>query len=237
VQETDRPTIALALKSMETDSPSTAEKPRKLRWYQWRLRSMFLLMLLVAIGMSYVAVEMRNQRKQNVAARQIENMGGKVQSEPTWLGTLLRDDSLVKVTDASLAGHLASEKMVYLDPGGKFIIADALWPFEELSQLRTADFRHVPLTDNSLVYLQGLSQLQVLDLDCTNITDAGLVHLQGLSQLQLLSLSYTKVTDAGLVHLQGLNRLQKLWLGNTKVTAKGAKKLRQALPNCAITTK
>jgi hypothetical protein len=220
---------------METDSPSTAEKPPKLRWYQWRLRSMFLLTLVVAIAMSYVAVEMRNQRKQNAAAEQFKKGGGKVQSESTWLGKLLRDDTLVEVTDVSLAGNLTGEKVVYLDPCGKFIIADKLWPLEELSQLRTADFCNVPLTDASLVYLQGLSQLQVLDLTDTNITDAGLANLQGLSQLQMLGLSYTKVTDAGLVHLKGLNRLQKLWLGNTKVTAKGVKMLRQALPNCNIT--
>jgi hypothetical protein len=37
----------------EPDSLPTAENnPPTLRWYQWRLRSMFILMLLVAIGMS-----------------------------------------------------------------------------------------------------------------------------------------------------------------------------------------
>jgi hypothetical protein len=58
---------------METDSLPTAEqKPPKLRWYQWRLRSLFILTLLVAIGMSYLAVTMQNQRKQKAAAEEIK---------------------------------------------------------------------------------------------------------------------------------------------------------------------
>ena len=33
-------------------SPTAEKKPPKLRWYQYSLRSLFLLTLLVAIGMS-----------------------------------------------------------------------------------------------------------------------------------------------------------------------------------------
>jgi hypothetical protein len=36
--------------------PTIDQKPTKLRWYQWRLRSLFLLTLLVAIGMSCYSV-------------------------------------------------------------------------------------------------------------------------------------------------------------------------------------
>jgi hypothetical protein len=40
---------------METDSlPAAETKPPKLRWYQWRLRSLFLLTLLVAVDMSWL---------------------------------------------------------------------------------------------------------------------------------------------------------------------------------------
>ena len=45
---------------------------------------------------------MQNQRKQKAAAEAIEKAGGKVKSEPTWLGKLLRDDSLVTVTFVEL---------------------------------------------------------------------------------------------------------------------------------------
>ena len=90
---------------METDFLPTAEtKPPKLRWYQWRLRSMLILTLLVAIGMSYVAVTLQGQRRQHEAAEAIEKAGGTVTSEPTWLGELLRDDSLVRATEVFFFG-------------------------------------------------------------------------------------------------------------------------------------
>ena len=64
---------------LKTDSlPAAEKKPPKLRWYQYSLRSLFLLTLLVAIGMSYVAVTMQNQRKQKAAAEAIEKAGGTV---------------------------------------------------------------------------------------------------------------------------------------------------------------
>jgi hypothetical protein len=40
---------------METDSPPTADqKQPKLRWYQYRLRSLFILTTLVAIACSWL---------------------------------------------------------------------------------------------------------------------------------------------------------------------------------------
>ena len=84
-------------KGMETDSLPTAEmKPPKLRWYQWRLRSLFVLTLLAAIGMSWLTVIRQDQRKQKAAAEALTKAGEKSTSEPTWLGKLLRDDSLVE---------------------------------------------------------------------------------------------------------------------------------------------
>ena len=157
---------------MKTDSPPTAEKkPPKLRWYQYSLRSLFLLTLLVAIGMSYVAVTMQNQRKQKAAAEAIEKAGGTVWYEPTWLGKLLRDDSLVKVTVVEFSGESTTDAV--------------LVHLQGLSQLKTLDLDDAEVTDAGLVHLQGLSQLQSLRLYNTKVTDAGLVHLQGLSQLQV----------------------------------------------------
>ena len=43
------------------------------------------------------------------------------------------------------------------------------------------------------------------------------------------------MTDAGLENLKGLNQLRFLGIGRTKVTDAAVKKLRQSLPNCAIT--
>jgi hypothetical protein len=191
------------------DSSQSAEKPvrRKLRWYQYRLRSLCLLTLVVAIGMSYVAVKMRDGRRQKAAAEAILKTGGTVESETTWLGRILRDESLVSVTLADfLDGSVDDTGLAYL---------------EGLSQLRYLGLDNTQVTDTGLVHLQGLSQLQELHLDYTKVTDAGLVNLQRLTQLRELSLNYTQVSDAGLVHLQGLSQLQHLSLDNTHVTDDG----------------
>jgi hypothetical protein len=165
---------------MTTAPSSTAEKPPKLRWYQYRLRSLFVLTALVAVGMSWLTVTMQNQRKQKAAAEAIEKAGGEVESETTWLGKLLRDDSLVTVTQVNCSGrpHLGGGRLDYGPIPG--LVA----------------------TETVLPHLQGLSQLQYLDLSGTNVADAGLVHLEGLSQLQALHLTGTKVTDEGVRKLQ-----------------------------------
>ena len=63
----------------EPESSPTAEKPPKLRWFQYRLRSLFILTTLVAIACSWLAVTMQNQRKQKAAAEAIEKIGGNVE--------------------------------------------------------------------------------------------------------------------------------------------------------------
>ena len=249
-----------------TSLPTAEQKPPKLRWYQWRLRSLFLLTLLVAIGMSWLAVEMQDERKQKVAADAIVKAGGKVTSEQTWLGKLLRDDSLVRVTSVEStpdAGPVHLEGLDHLQTLWlqKTQVTDAgLVHLQGLNQLKGLSLNNTKITDAGMVYLQGLSQLQVLwlndtkitnagmvylqglsqleslELNNTKITDAGLVHLRGLSQLGRLNLSQAEITDAGLVHLQGLRQLALLILTSTKVTDLGVKKLQQALPKCKIVT-
>jgi hypothetical protein len=197
---------------MAIDPPQPDQPPPELRWFQYRLRSLFVLTTLVAIACSWLAVTMQNQRQQKAAAEAIEKAGGEVESEPTWLGKLLRDDSLVTVTWVNGSGrpHLNGGR---LDDG----------PMPSLVATNTV-----------LLHLEGLSQLQWLDLSGTRVTDAGLVRLQGFKRLGVLNLDNTEITDAGLEHLKGLNQLQKLCLVNTKVTDEGVKKLQQALPKCKI---
>jgi hypothetical protein len=205
---------------MTASEPQPAAPYAKLRWYQFRLRSLFLLTLLVAIGMSWLAVTIQNQRKQKAAAEEIEKAGGWVKSEPTWLGKLLRDDSLVSVTVVGLA------------PGS--VTDTEIASLQGLNRLRSVQLNHTSVGDAGLVYLRGLSQLRDLYLSDTEITDTGLENLRGLTQLDSLWLDGTRVTDAGLVHLQGLSQLQWLYLSDTKVTDQGVKKLQQTLPNCEI---
>jgi Leucine-rich repeat (LRR) protein len=147
---------------METGSLPTAEqKPPKLPWYQWRLRSMFILMTLVAVACSWLTVTIRAQKRQYEAAADIKKAGGTVMSEQTWLGKVLRDDTLVNVTDVNFYG--------------KAITDAELEQIKGLSQLRQLNLSCSKITDAGLVHLRGLHQLQLLGLSGTKVSDAGLV--------------------------------------------------------------
>jgi hypothetical protein len=222
----------------------TAALPYKLRWYQYSLRTLMLAVLLASIGMSYVAVTIQRQRRQGAAAKAIERAGGHVESKPTWLGRLLRDDSLVVVnsvnlsqthtTDAGLVNLRELRALRELWLGDTNVTDAGLLHFQGASQLKYLALGGTQVTDAGLSHLQGLHKLEVLFLHGTRVSDAGLVHLQGLSQLHNLSLSETAVTDAGLMQLRELRQLEWLDINGTKVTDPGVEKFHQALPNCTI---
>jgi hypothetical protein len=208
---------------MTAIAPQPAVPPHKLRWYQYSLRSLLLFVTACAVVCSWLAVTIQSQRRQAEAARAIEKLGGYALSKPTWLGRLLRDDSLLTVTNVGLSDTKATD--------------DELVRIEALGELKALWLTNTRITDAGLVHLQGLGRLETLGLDgATKITDVGLLHLQELTRLRCLVLIDTQVTDAGLVHLEGLSQLKELDLCGTNVSDEGVKKLQQALPNCEIHT-
>ena len=64
----------------------------KLRWFQYSLRSLLLLMLAAAIGMSWVAVRVKSAREQEAAAEAVKKLGGwsccDSQPGPEWFSPL-----------------------------------------------------------------------------------------------------------------------------------------------------
>jgi hypothetical protein len=159
------------------------------RWrFQYGIRSLMLLVVAVAIPCSWLAVEMRNERRQGAATEAVEEMTGFVGAERTWLGLLLRDESLVNVTIVGLAtAQISDTDLAHL---------------QALTRLKVLSLHDTPVTDAGLVHLQGLSQLQDLSLGGTKVTDAGLVRLRGLRNLGWLNLTDSKVTAEGVKKLQ-----------------------------------
>jgi hypothetical protein len=194
----------------------TTTAKRRLRWYQYSLRSLFVLTVLVAIAGSWFAVKRQQVERQREAVKAIRELGGWEEYDyqhpqpdplilptknaqppgPAWLRSWLGDDFFAHVTVVCLNDTKAE--------------------------------------DAALACLNDVPHLQMLELTETQVTDAGLKQLQGLGRLQRLGLGQTQVTDAGLEHLKGLTRLESLGLIGTKVTDEGVKKLQEALPNCQI---
>ena len=182
----------------------------KLRWYQYKLSSLFVLTALVAIACSWYATVMHNAAKRRKAIAEIEKLDGGVRyynaSSPNSLGEPPRWYSWLRKLHGD--EHLGNAVFIAL-----------VGP---------------QITDAGLEHLKGLTNLESLILEDTQITGVGLVHLKGLTNLEALWLRGTQITDAGLVHLKGLPKLESLILEGTQVTEEGVMKLEEALPNCKI---
>jgi len=180
------------------------------RWrFQFSIRSLLLMVVVVALPSSWLAVEMKEARKQHDSLEALVKMRGQISydwqfdaggfarpnaqpPEPEWLRRLFGDDFYQSVVEVDLhaAVMTQAEMLEHLECG-----------FED----------NVPFTDSDLKNLKALHQLKVLRLNSTQITEDGLQNL-----------------------VERLNELQFLELRETKVTAEGVKKLQQALPNCKI---
>ena len=233
---------------MSVADPQTAVPKPKLRWFQFSLQTLLVVVTLCAIPCSWLAVKMRQARRQRDAADAIETLGGLVvwsePSGPVWLRSVLGDDLFrhvlhvsfvnTQVTDTDLKYLEHLDQLQDLTLNNTKITDAGLRHLEGMSQLKSLGLQGVQITDAGLQYLGGLSQLHWLYLTNSRITDAGLQHFAGLRQLETLGLNGTGITDDGLENLRGLSQLQVLDLRDTKVTDSGVKQLQKSLPKCLI---
>jgi hypothetical protein len=178
--------------------------------FQYSLRTLLLLVAVVAILCSWLATETQQARNQSEAVKAIRRLGGEVvrdcdthdysltstPPEPEWLRELLGGDFFENVV------------IVYINA----------------PQATDADLEHV----------RGLTHLQCLYVVRMQVTDAGLKYLEELRELQELHLDNAQVTDLGLEYLKGATQLERLHIAGTHVTDEGVKELQLALPNCEI---
>jgi hypothetical protein len=240
------------------DSSAQPTRPtEKLRWYQYRLRSLFVVTILVALASSWFAVEMQRAGRQKEQVAALMKAGGYVcydvqqRTKPgsarfgsQWLRNLLGDDFCrdvknitfygSKITDADLAHLEGLDRLVHLYLMETKITDAGLQHLEGLKQLQVLDLSDTAITDAGLERLKGLTKLRILELQGTRISDAGLKNLQGMTQLIAIRLGNTGVSDAGLEPLEDLKSLQVLALRKTKVTDAGIAKLKKALPQLQI---
>src|SRR4029077_4291738 len=151
--------------------------------------------------------------RQHVANRDIERLGGTVETRPggpKWLRYGVGNEPM-KLFDQVIAVNLANRH-----------VTDAiLIDIGRLTSLQKLRLANTPVTDQGLAHLRRLTGLEQLSLTGTRVTDAGMVHVNGLTSLQEFSLDNTEVTDAGLVYLTGHTALEGLSLESTRVADRG----------------
>lgn len=104
--------------------------------------------------------------------------------------------------------------------------------FSHVTQVRLVAVHE--LSDAELIQISNLSGLEELDLHRSPVTDARLGYLEELTDLQSLTLFHTPISDTGLAHLKRMHRLRMLSIENTSVTDSGAQELQRVLPKTVI---
>jgi hypothetical protein len=221
------------------------------RWrFQFSIRSLLALVIVVALPFSWLAVEMKAARVQHEAVEEIAKLpGGAIhdsemeplgRTPPFSLEKVLGNDFFEHVPQLILSDDAQMEPLQGLSGVQEaYLVGDKITDagmshLAGLTQLRLLYLNGTKVRDAGLQHLERLTLLQVIHLGNARITDTGLQHLAGLIELHVLDLSETQVTDVGMKQLTGLTHLQELSVYRTQVTDEGVKKLQQALPNCKI---
>ncbi len=94
------------------------------------------------------------------------------------------------------------------------------------------------MTGKGLAHLASLQHLHELSFQGSDICDSGLKEIGKLTRLSRLDLGWTRVSDAAIEHLKKLttaeHALSFLNVGDSDVSEDGVKRLREAMPGCAI---
>ena len=224
----------------------TDPKPIR-RWFQFSLRTLLIFVTLCAIPCSWLAVKIRQARRERETAEAIKELvgaGGGVEwskpSVPAWLRSLVGEDVFVHIHKVFLSGPQVTDvQLDYLNGlsqledlsiWGTQITDTGLEHLHRLSQLRHLEIVYFhsqdsKITNAGLGRLGGLNQLQELRLINSQATDAGLENLKGLSQLTDLNISGIQITDGQLPHLSGLTQVRELTLFATPLTDAGLEHL------------
>jgi hypothetical protein len=161
---------------MPTDQPVPPK--RKLRWYQFGLRTLLIVVTLFAIPCSWLAVKKNQAKRTRDAVEIIKKLGGSAHFD--------YEHAYYKGAD----DRRPSISLVFSDD---YLCVNVVWiSFSDNNRVKDADLK----------YLEGMELLWTLYLDHTQITDVGLKHLESVPNLSYLTLKGTKVTDAGIAKLR-----------------------------------
>ena len=227
------------------------------RWYQFSVRTMFLVLALTSLPLSYVAWE-REQCRRGEAARKmihrhdspnllgddfedlLDEFGDVSYRRPEWLKAVLGNDRFRRVHSVWLdSGTLTEVEMRQLEALPNLrdltiyrvdITPQGLSQLRGLIRLERFAFVHNAKTSaDSWEVLSDWQQLCELSFDGSDFRNEDVPSLSVLKSLKRLQLSGTKITDAGLKGIAPLTDLEVLDLSGTEVTDAGLKHLSNLL--------
>jgi len=196
--------------------------PRKRRWFQFRLRTLLIATMAIAVGCAWLSSRMAAKRRERVAVETLRKNGWAVTYDyqlaadgkydatrqppiPDWLGKVLGDDFFCD--PSSLFAEIGDDSE--LDE-----VKDALRQMHTVKTFRVCGSSSV--TDRGLSVITDLTQLESLEfIASSGITDASIPRLKRLTKLKWLSLNSRHVSEQSLRELKtALPRLRIADLGD-----------------------
>jgi hypothetical protein len=205
-----------------------------------------VVLVVVAVGLPICTPIYRQQ----VAIREIEQLGGRVERRApgpewlrrtfgntwtTWFGDVVAVDYTASaVTDADLTNLQKLPNLELLTLADTKLTDRGLDHVQRLTSLRALVLTSTSVSDAGIARIENMPQLEGLGLIDTAVTDAGLERLKVLVHLKDLGLTSTSVTDVGLAHLHGLKELRLVCIERTRTSDEGVAELQRALPGLKV---
>jgi internalin A len=188
---------------MDMGTPPPKRYRADRRRYQYRLRTVFLILLLVSLGLGFFSKRLQRARMHRTAATAIAAAGGEVRGS-THQTTVPRPTRLER-----LVGSDVLNRPSYV----RIRSEDQLDSVIQLARVEELDLAGVPISETGAGKIERLPELRSLRLDGSTISDGAFRHVGAVSGLENLYLGTAwKLTDEGLIHLRGLQRLRTLGL-------------------------
>ena len=189
--------------TMTDAEPAAAVPLPPRRFFQYSLRSLLVIVTVVAVIMAIFVAPTRTQR----IGQDIQKMNGLYsldETGPIWFRELFGRH----VTDSFDRSRMQT-----------------IGPFDGLKCVTFGDFAgslspHCGLRDEWLDNLAGQTSLQGLYLNGAPITDDAIFRLRDLPHLRHLELANVPIGDWGLVHISAFTNLVTLRLSNTRISGR-----------------
>jgi len=206
---------------MVASTTSTA-RPVRRSWLTLSLRSLLVLVTLLAVWVGIVANRAREQRRIVNALSQYP--GVMILYDHEW--------------DLTAGGEIPKPRPLGPPPGAPWLrsrLGDEYF-VTVIGVFLTGDWGGKTEMPNSaaLELIRDLPGLRVLSLEKSSISDAGLAAIADQTELVYLWLDDTVISDAGLVHLLRMQKLKYLYIRNSNVTDAGIDALKHDLPRTRI---
>jgi hypothetical protein len=210
------------------------------RRFQFSLRSLLILVAVVALPFSWLASEMRRTKRQQAAFDAMQKLGVEATYDyeyprpgPGASWAAQEPPGPGRLRNWLGVDFFADVFEVTFHDGSRLADAD-LTDLQAFGRLQDLTFANAGARDADLERVNHLASLRKLRLQGGQFTDESLQCLRGLTGLEELTLLSVRITDAGLKWLTNFSRLSVLRHDSRLVTREGEERFRQAMPNCRI---